>query len=116
VSKVKHEAGEFQFELPKEILDDIPFLFRGPAKDFVKFLNDLDLTKDGKSDVAQLAPFVIKALPFLIELAKLIDWEKFLAWVVQQFAKDKKGAAVQIAELKAVGGEVVDILPPEAKA
>lgn len=89
--KVEHKKGEFQIELPKEVLDQIPFLFRGPVKQFVDSLNNLDLNHDEKADVAQIAPVVIAILP-------LINWQKLVGWLVQNFAHDKGEAEKLISE------------------
>lgn len=95
----------FEIVLPAEIEKQIPFLFRGPVKDFIKFLNKLDLNKDGKGDVKQLAPYVIKALPFIIELSKHIDWDAVIQFVIDKFTKDKTLASAEIDKIKAVAGE-----------
>lgn len=66
--KVKHDKGEFQLEVPP----GLPFGVGGLVKGFIEYLNNVDINHDGKSDVAQSAPFIIKALPVMIELLKLI--------------------------------------------
>lgn len=99
MSKVKHEKGEFQLEFP----DGTPGSVKMLAGGALKWLNDLDTNNDGKSDVAQLGPKFQQALPFLIEVSKLMDWDKVIAWAIQQFAKDKPAAIAKVAELKAIG-------------
>lgn len=109
-------TSDFKLELPKDVEKEIPFLMRGPVKDFLKFLNSRDLNKDGKSDVAQIAPVVIKALPYLTGLASLIDWEAVVQFLLDKFAKDKVLAAAKVEELKAVGIEIKDALPKQETA
>lgn len=105
--KVKHEKGEFQIEVPK----DLPFGVGGLVGGFVHYLNDVDTNHDGKSDVAQVAPFVIKALPVLIELYKLVDKDKFKAWFLSHDFIDEAKAATHIAELAKIADEAGKLAP-----
>lgn len=69
----KIEDGGFVIEIPKEVLDAIPFMFRGFITDFIDKINRADLNHDQKRDVAQYAPFVIKAIPILLEFLSHVD-------------------------------------------
>lgn len=104
-TKKKFDDGGFVIELPEDVEKQIPFMVRGLVKDAIESLNKIDWNHDNKRDVAQIAPFVIKALPVLIELSKLIDWQKLIAWVIQQFAKDKPAASANATKIAALVDE-----------
>lgn len=58
------------FELDKKsLLEEVPMLLKGFAGSFIDKLNKMDLNKDGKADIGQLAPFLFSIMPLLIRLA-----------------------------------------------
>ncbi len=89
MSEVKHAAGEFQLD-KKELLKDVPLVLKGIAGAAIDYINNADTNHDGKSDLAQLAPFVIKALPIIAALAPYLDVDGVVKWFVDHdFVKDK---------------------------
>lgn len=103
--KVVHTAGEFQLEVP----EDTPLALRMLAGGLIKAANDYDNlgidpetgevkfgVSDGKSDVAQIAPKVQAAIPFILAIAPHIDLEKFAAWAIDTFSKNKKETRFQL--------------------
>lgn len=72
--------SDFQLD-KKQLTKDLPFLLRGPVGSFIDWANNLDANHDGKKDIAQIAPVVIKVLPLLAAFIPLIDKEKFVQWI-----------------------------------
>ncbi len=103
--------------LDAEVLTkDLPWVARGPAKDFIESLNKLDVNKDGKDDVAQLAPLLKRAVPFLAKLVPLVNWRGFLNQYVDNpvVVPPENRAKVKacVAELQTIGDEVAKLQPP----
>lgn len=65
------------YQLPNPDLHN--FLANQGAKALVEFLNNLDINKDGKSDVAEIAPIVFGVLPEIAFLVKFVDPAKLSA-------------------------------------
>lgn len=71
----------FKIDLPeKEIAKKAPFFLRGDVEKEIKSaedrLNTMDLNKDGKADIGQLAGVLGRALPLLLMLDEAIDFEQ----------------------------------------
>lgn len=90
--EVIHEAGEFQLSR-KELNLDAGMLINGLIDKVFDILNNLDLTHDHKSDIAQVAPYVVKALPIITELAPLINPDGVKAWLLSHGSEFFKDAA-----------------------
>lgn len=92
MSKDKVDQSGFQLD-KKKLLEDnkVPMMLKGIAGQFIDFINGLDVNHDGKADLCQIAPFVLKALPFITALAPLVDVDKFVEWFINHdFIKDKE--------------------------
>ncbi len=90
-------------------------------------LNGLDMNHNQKSDVAEIAPFIIKAAPICLAmypkvkaLAAYIKVDAIIAWFKShtEFFTDLKAAEVHLAELAphldqlaAIGTEVAKLAP-----
>ena len=112
--KVIHTPGEFQLDRKAMHIDAhaLNFLVDGALKD----ANELDLNKNRKSDVAEIAPFIIAALPYASALAPLVKPEAILNWLTQshpEFFKDVAAATKVIAALSALAAEGADKLVPK---
>lgn len=78
MSKEKEiDHSGFQLEAP----DVHNMILQQGANAFVKALNNMDINNDGKSDVAEIAPFVFGVLPELAHLAPLINVDKLKAYL-----------------------------------
>ena len=76
----KVDQSGFQLD-PNELTKDCPALLKGIAKQFVAYVNGLDVNHDGKSDVEEVAPLVIKAMPAIMLILPLIDWNQVIAFL-----------------------------------
>jgi hypothetical protein len=84
----------------KELLKDVPLALKMPVGAFVDWANGLDANHDGKADIAQLAPIVIKMLPIGQALLPLIHNDLFIEWFINHdFIKDKVAAKAVIEKL-----------------
>ena len=70
-------------------------------------LDDLDMNHDQKSDVAELAPFVIKAAPFIQAIAPLINLSGVKSWLAThpEFFTDAKAVADHLTSLETIAAE-----------
>lgn len=87
------------FQLNKdELLKDVPFALKAIAGAIIDAINKLDSNHDGRADICQVAPYVIKALPVINALLPLIDHEKAIKWFVSHdFVKDAAEAEAALA-------------------
>jgi hypothetical protein len=92
----------------KELLKDLPVMLRPLAGSFVDFINKADMNKDGMSDLAQVAPYFIKALPFVTALAPLIDWDQAVEDLVSKYVKNQELAKPLIEQLKKQIGNLME--------
>ena len=101
---------------PEVLTKDLPWVARGPAKDFIESLNRIDLNRDGKDDVAQLAPILKKAVPVMLELFPLINWQGWLGKHVDDPAvvppKNREAVKACVHKLQAYGQEAAALQPP----
>lgn len=103
------KPGEFQLD-PKDFHTK-DFLVNKAIDSVVGLVNSLDLNKDGKRDIVQLAPILLKCAPSVIGLIEVIDWNKLKCWVINTYVAPEKRAefrdltdklAVNVAEARAV--------------
>lgn len=125
-SKVVHEKEEFQLDRKKLGIDE-GMIVNNIIDGIFNFLNNLDLTNDHKSDVAQVAPIIAKYLPKLMEampvlqkLFPLLSADGFIAWVKSHPEWFKDMAKVEqvlkelqphIAQLANATGELAKLAP-----
>jgi hypothetical protein len=96
---------DFQLDA-KELTKDVPFVLKGLAKSLIDWVNNLDENHDGKKDIAQLAPIIIKALPIIETLLPYIHLPDFIKWIVSHdWVMDKTGAAAALNTLAEVAKE-----------
>lgn len=89
----KVDQSGFQLD-KKELTKNAPFGVGGLVGGFVDWVNALDTNHDGTADICQVAPFVIKAMPFLQAIAPHVDPEKMIEWFVDHdFVINKKALA-----------------------
>lgn len=112
--KLKHVNGEYQLDR-KHMGVDAGMVGNALVDKVFGALNDLDLNHDQKSDVAEVAPYIIKAMPFIIQLAPLIEPDGVKAWLIshKDFFKDAVEAAKQIEAAAAVAAEAAIKLAPK---
>lgn len=103
------------FQIPaKELAKHAPGLVRGFVEKALNDLNRLDLNKDGKSDVAQIAALVIQVVPLLAMLNEAIDFEKLADVMAESNAvKDKCKCGDAIKALGRLAEEAQGLIPKE---
>lgn len=81
------------FQLDKAALlksADLPMLAKPLVGGLVDFINALDVNHDGKSDLAQLAPVVVKVMPLVSAVLPYVDLDELVKWfIAHDFIKDK---------------------------
>lgn len=107
VPQVVHEKGEFQ--LSRDLWGmKFGFPIDGIVDNLFKWLNNLNLNKNTKSDVAETAPFVIAATPIILAMfPKLrvflanLSPEGVVTWLLshKEFYKDAAAAATHVKDL-----------------
>lgn len=111
MSKDKVDQSGFQLD-KKELLEPVPLVAKGIVGGLIDAINKLDVNHDGKADIAQLAPFVIKAVPFIVALAPLVDLDKLTEWfVAHDFIKDKAAAKALFEKLGKIALEASKLAP-----
>lgn len=111
---VVHTPGEFQLDR-KELGIDVG-LANGLADGIIKKINNIDMNKNHKSDIAEVAPYAEKLLPFVAALAPLIEPEAITDWLTKshpEFFKDVAAATKVIAEISALAAEGAEKLAPK---
>lgn len=96
------EPKDDGFHIPvDQIAKEVPFPLKGVAKDKLEDLDNADLNKDGKRDVAQIANLFYVLQPLVDKVNQAVDFEELADWLVEQkFVKDKallKAAILQAA-------------------
>lgn len=98
----KVDQSGFQLN-KKELLTDVPLMLKAVVGSFIDYVNALDANHDGKADIEEIAPIIIKALPVIQALLPLVDNEAFLQWFISHdFIKDKAAATTIITKLVAL--------------
>ena len=98
------EEKPFQLD-KKELCADVPLMARPVVGSLIDWLNKADLNHDGKADLSQAAPFFFRAMPVILELAPLVDWEALLGVFLAKFTKDQPAAKVKVDKLAALASE-----------
>jgi len=90
------------FHLPvDDIAKDVPFPLRGKAKELLKRIDEMDLNKDGKRDLAQAVGIGLALYPFFAQINQIVDFELAAEKLAEApFIKDQ---ALAKEALKAVG-------------
>jgi len=106
------KPGDFQLNF-----DDFKtgnFVIDNVIKGLIKFFNELDLNKDGHRDLVQFAPFILKAVPLLVQLAPLVHVDLLVEWFVgHDFIKDKDAARKAIAAVLEIVTDASKLIPKE---
>lgn len=92
------DSKSFQLD-KKQLLRDVPMLAKPVAGALIDWINQLDANADGKPEIGVYGPLLVKAMPFVIELSKHIDWKKLLSELVLRYATDKLAAGKATDEL-----------------
>ena len=99
MSTNKTDQSGFQLN-KKELLADLPLMLKPVVGGFVDYINALDVNHDGHADICQIAPVVIKSLPYISAILPLIDREKMVKWFISHdFIKDAAAAEAAIAKV-----------------
>ena len=85
----------------KQLLDGSPLAVKAIGGPAIDWINNLDADHDGKDDIVELAPILIKATPLIQALAPLINWEAVLETILTRFVKDRAEAEKIVDNLKA---------------
>ncbi len=109
--KVVHTPGELQ--LNPDDFKTGNFVVDGAAKGVIKAANDFDgINHNGKSDIAEFGPFVLKAIPVLQALAPVVHPELFEAWLLSHdWVKDKEGCKAIIGQLLHIATDAAKLAP-----
>ena len=92
------DQSGFQLD-KKELTHGLPMGLGALAGAFIDWVNSLDSNHDGKADICQVAPYVIKALPVIQALLPLIDQDKMVKWFVSHdFIKDAVAAEAALVK------------------
>lgn len=91
------------FQLPiKDILHEVPLLFKGQAEHLLNAIQNADLNHDGKKDLAQAVKLFYKLQPLGEKINKSVDFEQLADWLTEQkFVTDKP--LLKTAILEAAG-------------
>jgi len=109
-AKLVHAPGEFQLN-KNELLADVPFLLKGIAGQVIDYVNELNINGNDTSDLAEYMPFVLKALPILVQLAPLVNLSELKLWFVDhKFVADKAAALAVLDNLAQIAGEAHDAI------
>lgn len=109
MSAPKVDQSGFQLD-KKALTKDLKFPVKGIVEGFIDYINSEDLNHDGKSDVAEIAPYVIKVLPILIELAPLVDGGKFKTWVLSHdWIADKDKALHLLGAVETIAADAAKL-------
>ena len=87
----------------KALLNGAPLAIKAIAGPAIDWLNNLNLNKNQTDDIVELAPKLQAAMPLILALAPLINWEALLENILTNFVKDRKEAEQIVDNLKAVG-------------
>lgn len=126
-NEVVHVKGEFQLDR-KALGQDVGMLGNQLLDHGYAIANNLDLNDDHKSDIAQIAPIVIKYLPVVMAMGPTLqkifpnlNWLGIRAWVLSHAKDFFKDAAIvehhlnelepHIAELAKAAGELAALAP-----
>lgn len=107
----------FKIDLPeKDIAKEAPIFVRGQVEHAIKSaedrLNTMDMNKDGKADIGQLAGILGRALPLLILLNDSIDFEKAAEHAAElPFVKDKTKFAAALKQAGALAEHAGELFP-----
>lgn len=102
---------EKPYELDKkDLTKDLPLMLKGIVGGLIDWLNSRDLNHDGKKDVGQLAPFALKAVPILMTIQELVDFEALAEDLCKSPAvKDQeafKAALIELGKLAEGAGKL----------
>jgi hypothetical protein len=99
------------YQLDKaDLTKDLKFPVKGIVEGVIDAINKLDANHDGKADICQYAPYVIKALPVLIELAPLVEPSKFKAWLAgHDWVKDEQAALALLGKVESIAVDAAKI-------
>lgn len=93
----KVDQSGFQLD-KKELLKEVPLVAKGIAGALIDFVNALDINKDGKADIGQMAKLAIALLPIAQKIIPYINVDKFIAWFINHdFIDPKHRPAVEAA-------------------
>lgn len=85
------DAANKPFQLDPKDFKTGNMMVDGLVGQVVKLINNLDLNKDGHKDIAQIAPLILQALPLLILLNEVVDFEDVTKQLAENPAiKDKE--------------------------
>lgn len=113
--KIIHDKGEFQLNR-KELGIDAGMVGNALVDKVFDALNNLNLNHNQKSDIAEIAPLVIKIAPVLMQLAPLINADGVKDWALshKEFFHDVAEAAKKIEAAAKVAAEAAEKFAPKA--
>ena len=87
----------------KELLAEVPLMAKGLVGALIDWLNSEDMNHDGKADMCQYAPLVIKAMPIVMAILPYVDMPKLQAWLLSHdFIKNAVKVEAELAKLIAL--------------
>lgn len=119
MTKRTNKDGDFLSDddhLDADVLTkNLPFLAKGPVKDFIEKLNSVDTNHDGQDDVTQVARLLKKAVPILLAIAPYVNWKGFLAHFVENPnivpPESRSEVKAHVASLLDIADEAVALAP-----
>lgn len=110
IDPVDHVAGEFQLDRTAMGID--AGLANGIIDKVFSELDNMDLNHDHKSDIAEIAPVVLKTYATLVKIAPAIDTAQLQTWLLAQgWVKDKALATTAIADIEALVTAAAKLAP-----
>lgn len=112
--ELTHAPEDFQLDRKAQKID-VGFPGNAFVDKIFEFFNGLDLNNDHKSDVAQIAPYVVRMMPFVMAIAPLVNVDGVKKWLFShpEFFHNAEEAAKQIEAAAAVAAEAAAKLAPK---